>query len=268
MTTPDAPRRCSKNTNSEHKPADIIAFQLATHEANTPLVISKAKNFPRFLNLLNTRFWRELFAVKTYCSDGQATSICPSFRKTTGTKRRTELPQQNRFKKTNTHWAMRRLVSRWQPFSTNFPKWGLYTPGHGVTLSIPLQSYPVRKVNSKPLHLFSMNWADSGPGFSWPEVYYVKRLPYNDRFVVTVSADSKDFCGFEDLPLGSFKGGPKKGVDLQEIRVSTLNYWIEHYNSGYEAWEELSRVGAIKNTTPYAWRSRVWQKSDAVSEEW
>jgi len=148
------------------------------------------------------------------------------------------------------------------------PQWGSYTPGHGVTLSRSLRLYPVRKVNSKPLHLFSINWAESGPGFSWPEAYYVTWVPYYDRFVVTVSADSKDFCGFEDLLLGSFRGSPKKGADIREIRVSIINYWIEHYNSGYEAWEGLSRVGALKNTTPYAWRSRVWRKCDAVSEEW
>jgi hypothetical protein len=43
MTTPDAPRRCSKNTNSEHKPADIIAFQLATQEANLKLALSESE---------------------------------------------------------------------------------------------------------------------------------------------------------------------------------------------------------------------------------
>ncbi len=148
------------------------------------------------------------------------------------------------------------------------PQWGSYTPGQGVTLSRSLRLYPVRKVNSQPLHLFSLNWADSGPGFSWPEAYYVTWIPYYDRFVVTVSADSKDFCGFEDLLLGSFKSSSKKGADLREIRVAIIDYWIDHYNSGYEAWEGLCRVGAIKNTTPYVWRSRVWRKRDSRIEEY
>ena len=48
---------------------------------------------------------------------------------------------------------------------------------------------PNRKVVPQPRHLFTINWADSGSGFSWPVAYYLTWLPYYDRHVVTASAD-------------------------------------------------------------------------------
>ena len=48
---------------------------------------------------------------------------------------------------------------------------------------------PNRKVLLQPRHLFTVNWADSGPGFSWPTAYYDRRKP----------ADRSEMCG----PLAS-----------------------------------------------------------------
>jgi hypothetical protein len=63
---------------------------------------------------------------------------------------------------------------------------------------------PNRKVLLQPRHLFTINWADSGPGFSWPTAYYVAWLPYYDRYVVTASADCPDAFGYCDFALGAF----------------------------------------------------------------
>ena len=148
------------------------------------------------------------------------------------------------------------------------PQWGAFTPGHGVTFSRTLRLFPVRKVNSQPLFLFSINWADSGPGFSWPESYHVTWIPYYDKFLVTASSDSKDLFGFEDLSLGSFTGSSKRGTDLEKIRARILGFWQEHRDYEFEAWESVSKTGAIKESTALAWRSRVWRKSDASIEEY
>jgi len=148
------------------------------------------------------------------------------------------------------------------------PQWGSFTPGQGVTYSRTLRLFPVRKVNSQPLFLFSVNWADSGPGFSWPESYHVTWIPYYDRFLVTASSDSKDLFGFEDLSLGSFTGSSKRGADLGKIRHRILGFWQEHRDHEFEAWEGLSKTRAIKETTVLAWRSRVWRKSDSRITEY
>jgi len=43
--------------------------------------------------------------------------------------------------------------------------------------------------------LFQINWADSGPGLSWPADYNLVWVPSFARFVLTYSADSPDAFG-------------------------------------------------------------------------
>ena len=35
----------------------------------------------------------------------------------------------------------------------------------------------LRKVEMLPRRLLTINWADSGPGFSWPVAYYATHVP-------------------------------------------------------------------------------------------
>jgi hypothetical protein len=67
---------------------------------------------------------------------------------------------------------------------------------------------PVRGVVFKPKHLFTVNWADSGPGFSWPMAYHAARVPASNSVVVTASADGIDAYGFTDFAIGHF------GIDV------------------------------------------------------
>jgi hypothetical protein len=66
------------------------------------------------------------------------------------------------------------------------------------------EKVPNRKVLLQSRQLFTINWADSGPGFSWPVAYYVTWLPHYDRFVVTASADCADGFGYCDFAIGAF----------------------------------------------------------------
>ncbi len=61
-----------------------------------------------------------------------------------------------------------------------------------------------RTVEMVPRHLLTINWADSGPGFSWPVAYHVTWLPFYDEFVVTQSADCPDAFGYCDFAIGHF----------------------------------------------------------------
>lgn len=63
---------------------------------------------------------------------------------------------------------------------------------------------PDRRVLLQSRQLFMINWADSGPGFSWPVAYYLTWLPVYDRFVVTASADCPDGFGYCDFAIGAF----------------------------------------------------------------
>ena len=45
------------------------------------------------------------------------------------------------------------------------------------------------RLRFNPKLLFSINWATSGPGFEWPEAYYVTYVPGLEKYVFTASRD-------------------------------------------------------------------------------
>jgi hypothetical protein len=115
---------------------------------------------------------------------------------------------------------------------------------------------PNRKVVLQPRHLFTINWADSGPGFSWPVAYYVTWLPYYDCHVVTASADCPDAFGYCDFALGAFsiKTPIKKGA-----RKIICADW-SHQNTAYEqpCWAYLFSTELISKQEAEAWAEQVW----------
>src|SRR5690349_11554261 len=65
---------------------------------------------------------------------------------------------------------------------TRLPQWAAVGE-HGVLLA---RSYrdpeqkPLRKATLLPRRLFTINWASSGPGYSWPTEYRVSWVPLYD----------------------------------------------------------------------------------------
>ena len=57
------------------------------------------------------------------------------------------------------------------------------------------------RLTFNPQLVCTVNWADSGPGFSWPESYHVTYLPGFDTFVITASRDGPDAWGVLIMPL-------------------------------------------------------------------
>ena len=104
-----------------------------------------------------------------------------------------------------------------------------------------------------PQHLFMINWADSGPGISWPEVYYVSFVPVFDRFVVTASMDSTDVWGVTDLAIGSFTGD----VDLMTGVESMITAWWSAQNRE-DPWAYVWDEGLIDKETAERWCDAVW----------
>ena len=86
------------------------------------------------------------------------------------------------------------------------PNWGAWSPETGVKLARKRRPRKdSRRLHLVSQHLFTINWASSGPGFSWPHRYTLTWVPLYERYVVTVSADSPEgLCGYTDLALGSF----------------------------------------------------------------
>lgn len=65
-----------------------------------------------------------------------------------------------------------------------------------------------RSVLASIRHLFTINWATSGPSIEWPLAYHLAWVPTYDRFVVTASSDPDEVFGYADFALGSFAATP------------------------------------------------------------
>ena len=87
------------------------------------------------------------------------------------------------------------------------PNWG----GWDATRFVLARAYCRRAAGQTlalvPQHLFTINWADSGPGLSWPEAYHLVYIPGYERCVVTASRDGDDLWGCTDHAIGFFPAG-------------------------------------------------------------
>ncbi len=110
-----------------------------------------------------------------------------------------------------------------------------------------------------PERLLCINWADSGPGFSWPEDYYVTLLPGFGRCVVTASSDSTDSYGVTDFAVGWFRSSEEKRAGARRILV---NWWREAAKHDGGPWAYLFDVGLIDEGEAYRMRKRVWGNRD------
>jgi len=126
-----------------------------------------------------------------------------------------------------------------------------------------ISAIPHRKIAVlPPRHLLTINWADSGPGYSWPVAYYVAWVPYYDRFVVTASADCPESFGYCDFALGSF------GVEtpLKEgARAVICDDW-QKLKSAWEQqrWAYLFNAGLISKERANAWADIVWEEAEEI----
>jgi hypothetical protein len=114
-----------------------------------------------------------------------------------------------------------------------------------------------------PQHLFDINWADSGPGFSWPEAYHLVYVPGYERHVVTASQDSDDAWGCTDQAIGYFGGG---GERLARAGAVIRAYWQRRRSENESLpWSNLFDEGLVSKETAEKWRKRVWTRAEHAS---
>ena len=114
-----------------------------------------------------------------------------------------------------------------------------------------------RVIEVTPRHLFTLNWADSGPGYSWPEAYHVTYVPIYDVFIVTGSVDCTDLYGVTDFALGHFSKDKdivtaSGAIILQEWKILT----------GYDQhrWVYLFDEGLIDNSYAEKLADVIWDE--------
>jgi hypothetical protein len=144
----------------------------------------------------------------------------------------------------------------------NLPNWGVWSPETGTLLARNSPAHrDSRKLHLMPAHLFTINWASSGPGFSWPNQYNLTWVPLYEEYVVTVSADSPEgLAGYTDLALGSFKPGGDVEDYVCSIVVSDWDIQVKEWNQ--ERWEYVVEPALISTETLKEWAGHVWNNEN------
>ena len=122
-----------------------------------------------------------------------------------------------------------------------------------------------RTVELTPQFLLMINWADSGPGFSWPETYNVTYVPLYDVFIVTGSVDSTDLYGVTDFAIGHFAAGDDILKKSSEAIKGEWHHLAGTYGQG--RWEYLFSPGLIGTEEAEELADQVWKEEIEDEDE-
>ena len=156
----------------------------------------------------------------------------------------------------NIHAAVAFIVL--EAVEKRLPQWAAYEDGevHFARDYRPKELIPARRAAMLPQYLFTLNWADSGPGFSWPGAYYTTWVPLYERFVVTYSADTPEVYGYADLAIGQFEA--KEGLKDGSHRIIVEDWGYQYNECSQGRWAYLFETGLIDEGEAEAWAEEVW----------
>lgn len=152
-----------------------------------------------------------------------------------------------------------------QDIQTRLPNCGIGRSDGSFILTRQIRKGRERKVTGVSRYLFRMNWADSGPGISWPVEYNLVWLPGYDRWALVESADCPDAFGYCDFALGAI------GVDdnwCETVRTALVNDWRYQFNEWDQApWACLLSTGLVSEQEAMAWRAEAWRGHEAIEPD-
>lgn len=153
------------------------------------------------------------------------------------------------------------------PIQASLPQWAaVRESGEALLNRKEIQRHPQAvRLTLEPQLVCCINWADSGPGYSWPESYHVTYIPGLEKFIVTSSRDGADAFGCADHALGW--GSAAEGELLVAKRI-IQGFW-EHQRNEWdqERWAYLFDEGLIDSATADAWAEEIWPQDNAPDEE-
>ena len=145
-----------------------------------------------------------------------------------------------------------------EPIQELLPSWSCIDEDHEFIASRKVfKRFVESRLKFNPHLIFLINWADSGPGFSWPEAYYITYLPGFNKYIVTASRDSEDLCGCTDNAIGFFDG------DLDKIEVAKkalIKHWRVAKRQGLDdGWQSVWERGLVNHKVAISWAKEVWR---------
>ena len=147
---------------------------------------------------------------------------------------------------------------------SRLPQCGVLDEEGRLTLTRKSNPAGRRDVVLLPQHLFTINWADTGPGISWLEAYFAIYLPIIDRYVVTASMDCPDMWGVTDLAIGSFDAETDLIMGSGEV-ISA--WWAMQRDHDQERFAYVWTEGRIVLETANQWADQVWSVDDEEEDE-
>ena len=137
------------------------------------------------------------------------------------------------------------------------PNWGyVHDDGSEVVGRLTHHRLPDARLNFNPQHVCTINWADSGPGFSWPEAYYITYLPSFNCHVVTASQDGADCYGCADHAIGFSDGNL---LPIEAAKQIIVGFWdAQRASYDQKRWVYLFNEGLVDKATAQAWADEAW----------
>jgi hypothetical protein len=113
-----------------------------------------------------------------------------------------------------------------------------------------------------PQRLFCINWATSGPGFSWPEAYYLCWMPVFERWVLVSARDSPEVDGYCDRLVGHFVDCDEPMGEAEQV---IEQHWLSLQAFEQQRFEELMDCGTAIDANAIA--DRVWEEYEDDADE-
>ena len=140
--------------------------------------------------------------------------------------------------------------------ATDLPQFVIYSQEGDMFFGRPL-----KKPCDRPARLLlpevvaNINWATSGPGISWPEKYYLTRIPHYESWVLTASQETSEVSGYLDWAVHHTPGTlpPEEAA-----RQSLFAYWSHCARLGQEPFEEIDQTGLLNTQEILAIANRIW----------
>ena len=136
------------------------------------------------------------------------------------------------------------------------PQWAAVYEDGRVLLARKHNHKRKAQITLLPTFLFEINWADSGPGFSWPEQYLVTYVPCYHRYVVTASQDSPDTYGYEDITIGRFSAETTLEAGCRQV---IIDWWGQRGGDPELRWEAFWNEGLFNFPEACEWADEVWE---------